>query len=892
MAKKLHKNASQLSHDRFKWLRPILVPAIVAAIVFLGIGVMIERQSSILEHERNRLEVLNQVSLIRAKLEGNINSNIQLVRGLVATVSTEPDMDQARFEALASNLFRENSQLRNIAAAPNFVVSMTYPLLGNEKAIGLDYRAQPDQIEAVLRARDTHRMVLAGPVDLVQGGVAFIGRFPVFLDMQGHSQFWGIISAVVDINRLFGDSGLFDSALNIDISLTGRDAVGGSGERFFGPDLRGMDPVTAQVFLPSGSWEIAALPKGGWQQASTGSWLIRATLLFAGLLLLSPFVMTARLIGERHKHFEQLQEREQQLDRLSRRLSMALEVSKVGVWEMDMESGEETWDERTALLYGHDLSKGEPSYQTWLNALHPDDYQRAVDEFATMIKEDRYQSDYRVLQKNGDIRHVRSIGIIYRQENMPDRAVGVNWDRTSDVELTEELRRANLLTEARNKELESARDHIEHIALHDSLTSLPNRRFLDDMLKRHAEGGFQASGSMALLHIDLDRFKQINDTLGHAAGDAVLQHVAGILRKTCEADDFVGRIGGDEFIILTSAELGDIYLATLADRIIGQMREPLMFDGHPCRFGVSIGIAADKGDDIDIKRLLINADIALYRAKARGRNRFEFFTDALQAEVVNTKRIADEILSGLERDEFFAFYQPQFDAKTLDVVGVEALARWRHPDGTIKAPDVFMGIAEELNVVASIDRIILERSLAAQRHWDEIGLDVPRISVNVSLRRLNDEALAMGLQELQIQPGRVSFELVESIYLDESDAVVGWNIEQIKDMGIDIEIDDFGTGYASIVSLQKLHPRRLKIDRQLVAPVLVDKGQRQLLSSIIEIGKSMGIEVVAEGVETMEHAAILRDLGCDILQGYAFSKPLEQTALESFLRSNSWRKTA
>jgi len=169
---------------------------------------------------------------------------------------------------------------------------------------------------------------------------------------------------------------------------------------------------------------------------------------------------------------------------------------------------------------------------------------------------------------------------------------------------------------------------------------------------------------------------------------------------------------------------------------------------------------------------------------------------------------------------------------------------------------------------------------------------VPRASVNVSLRRLNDEDLINGLRQLDIQPGRLSFELVESIYLDEGDAVVGWNIDQIKELGIDVEIDDFGTGYASIVSLQKLRPTRLKIDRQLVNPILVDPGQRQLLASIVDIGKSMGIEVVAEGVETMEHAAILRDLGCDILQGYAFSRPLCSADLEKFLRNKAWRKAS
>jgi EAL domain-containing protein (putative c-di-GMP-specific phosphodiesterase class I) len=254
--------------------------------------------------------------------------------------------------------------------------------------------------------------------------------------------------------------------------------------------------------------------------------------------------------------------------------------------------------------------------------------------------------------------------------------------------------------------------------------------------------------------------------------------------------------------------------------------------------------------------------------------------------------VADEILNGLERNEFIAYYQPQFDAHSHDVVGVEALARWNHPTQGIKGPDSFLPVAEDLNVVATIDRLILEQSLAALKRWDAMGLNVPRASVNVSLKRLHDEDLINGLRHLDITPGRISFELVEAIYLDEGDAIVGWNIEQIKELGIDVEIDDFGTGYASIVSLQKLRPKRLKIDRQLVHPILVDMAQRQLLTSIIDIGKSMGIEVVAEGVETMEHAAILRDLGCDILQGFAFARPLSAANLEAFLTKQAWRKAS
>lgn len=875
--------------NRLSWLRPIAVPAVVALIVLVVGGLLLDRQTSILTRERMRADVQAELSLIRAKLEGNINADIQLVRGLVSTLATEPDMNWSRFSALAASIFAEQSQLRLVAAAPDLVVTMVYPMAGNEALIGLDYVITVAQRDAVLQARDTARPVLAGPVDLVQGGQGFVGRFPVFTGTGDERGFWGIVSAVVDIDRLYAQSGLLDPALGLDISITGKDAQGAKGRRFFGPDLGGEAPVVSSVALPAGSWEIAARPKGGWT-GDRGIWVLRGMLIVAGALILFPILITGRLMGERQLHIRVLKQREAELDRLSRRLSLALDASEVGVWEMDTVTSELVWDERMNELYGLPNDGKPRSYQHWKTALYRADFAQAQTDFTHGIRSGHYDSVFRVSWPDGTVRTIKAIGAVYHEASSNPRIVGVNWDITEDVARNEDLRRTKLLTEARNRELEAAKSRIEHNALHDSLTGLPNRRYLDDILKRNAGQGYAGSGSIALLHVDLDRFKQINDTLGHAAGDAMLIHASAVLRANCRATDFVARIGGDEFVVVCPAGDGDLGL--MAERIVSQMRKPVDYEGHQCRFGVSIGIAAEHGPDIDVARLLVNADIALYRAKERGRNRVENFSDALQAEVVHAKRLADEILGGLERNEFVAFYQPQFDAHSYDVVGVEALVRWRHPVLGLRTPDSFLAVAEDLSVVATIDRIVLEQALRDLDRWEAMGLKVPRASVNVSHRRLHDDELIQSLQQHHIRPGRIAFELVESIYLDESDAVIGRNIDQLKQLGIDIEIDDFGTGYASIVSLQKLRPARLKIDRQLVNPILEDKGQRQLLASIVDIGKSMGIEVIAEGVETMAHAAILAELGCDILQGYAFARPMSRNDLEFFLGEQRWRRAS
>ncbi|RNJ47192.1 bifunctional diguanylate cyclase/phosphodiesterase [Mesorhizobium erdmanii] len=853
------------------------LPAAIAFVVLLVCSIVADQQNRRVSDQLARADVLAKVNIIRAKLEGNINGNLQLVQGLVSAIDTEPYMGQQRFASLAGNLFQQKSQLRNIAGAPDLVISLMYPMEGNEKAIGLDYRKNEAQRTAALRARDHRVLVFAGPVDLAQGGRGFIGRIPVFVPTAGGGdRFWGIVSAVVDVDRLYAASGLTDPDLDIDVALTGKDALGGAGERFFGAgQVIAGNPVSAAVQLPSGSWQISAIPKGGWPAAPKNEWALRSLMLLAGALVVLPIMVAGRLFGERQKNYAELR-------RLSGRLELALEASGIGVWEHDLTTNEMVWDDRVNEIYGKSADGKPRGYDDWAQAIHPEDLARARQDFdLAAAKQGPYSSQYRLLRPDGTVRHVRTRATYFQDIGGTPKLIGAEWDVTSDVLLNENLIRERQLTESKNAELNLAKAHIEYAALHDSLTGLPNRRYLDELL---AENG-KPDRRTALLHLDLDRFKQINDTLGHAAGDAMLVHASKVIQANVGRDDFVARIGGDEFVVVSHG-LDDDGLSALAHRIIEDMRQPVDYRGHPCRFGVSIGIAANNG--VDVKQLLVNADLALYRAKSRGRNRYEFFNEELQSEIVRTKQIADEILGGLERNEFVAYYQPQFDASTLEIVGVEALSRWKHPRRGILAPDAYLKVAEELNVVALIDRIVLKHALENFERWSRSHLNIPRVSVNVSARRLEDRDLIEGLRKLAIKAGTVSFELVESIFLDENDDLVTWNIDHIKELGIDIEIDDFGTGHASIVSLLKLRPRRLKIDRQLITPITGSMAQRHLVASIIEIGKSLGIEVVAEGVETMEHARILKELGCDILQGYLFGRPMEAKAFKAFALSRKW----
>jgi len=877
--------------------KPSLVPAfIAAAVVFTG-GYFFEQQNRENFGSELKINVQNELNLISTRLQGEINTNIAALRGLANGVSVSPDMSVDYFDRLAGKMLMQNPQMVRVSAAPDAVVKMTYPLKGNERMIGTDFKRFGSSRLATDRAQSKAKPIIAGPVRLPSGKTGFNLFFPVFSKADGHTGFWGFLEAIVDEKELYANASLIEKTgeerdlseghRHIDLHLAIRDiSVENSiQDPFYGDsEIFKKAPVIRKLRLPGGVWELAAIPANGWAQEPGNSNGLRITILIAAIVVIIPIFLTGGLVSERQRNRAKIRSRENELLTVSHRLNLALESSKIGIWEIDLETQGRTWDERMSHLHGLPAQASEPTYEAWRRTVHADDIKSAsLSLFRTLDEGLEYRSQYRVALPDSSIRHIRNVGSTHEGPDGKAKITGISWDVTDDVLMTEQLRAAKAMADAKNDELAHAKDRIEHNALHDPLTGLGNRRMLDKELQ--GLSGDNGLIDVAILHIDLDRFKQINDTLGHAAGDAMLVHASEILRSNIRKNDIVARIGGDEFVIVVSNPPGNVYLSQLCERIINQMRQPVDYNGFPCRFGVSIGIAVARETAVDERKLLVNADIALYRAKENGRNRHEFFTEILQAEIIKTKRIADEILEGIEKNEFVAFYQPQLEAGSLKLAGVEALIRWNHPREGLLTPDKFLKIAEEMNAMATLDRIVLDRALIDGMRWAAEGIEVPKISVNVSAKRLRDETLVNSLKGLSLRPGQIAFELVESIFLDESDDVVLANIEGIKKLGIDIEIDDFGTGHTSIVSLLKIKPKRLKIDRQLVAPILRARSEQALIRSIIEIGRSLGIETVAEGVETMEHAEMLGLLGCDLLQGYAFAKPLSADDFARFARN-------
>ncbi len=437
------------------------------------------------------------------------------------------------------------------------------------------------------------------------------------------------------------------------------------------------------------------------------------------------------------------------------------------------------------------------------------------------------------------------------------------------------------ITEAKlsERELKKAQKETEYQAYHDALTGLPNRRFIDEVLEAEVSGQTQPR---TLIRIDLDHFKNVNDTLGHAAGDFVLCEVANCLRDNVRTEDLAARVGGDEFVILLAADTQEKDAEELTERLRHQIRKEMTFEANTCRIGASFGIATGATGLIDNSQLLMSADAALYVAKDTGRNTTVVYSPEVHASVLEKRQISREIEAGLEKNEFVAWFQPQFSAQTEELVGVEALVRWNHPTRGALTPDKFLDVADQLRFTPDIDRQVFEYGVNCIEKLNRQGLFIPKISFNVGVHQIkNPHFLTQDVSD-RIGNTRISLEVLESVLVEEQDLVFLWQVDAMRERGFSIEVDDFGSGHASVIGLQKLMPDVMKLDRLLVQPVDMDETARAIVSNMIQIGKILGISVTAEGVETATHTSILKELGCDTLQGFFFSRPLPFVELESF----------
>jgi diguanylate cyclase (GGDEF)-like protein len=432
-----------------------------------------------------------------------------------------------------------------------------------------------------------------------------------------------------------------------------------------------------------------------------------------------------------------------------------------------------------------------------------------------------------------------------------------------------------------------ADQRIEYLATHDGLTGLPNREMFNQLLHFAIEAGRRHRREFAVLFIDLDRFKTINDSLGHEAGDTLLVEVGRRLRASLRASDVVARLGGDEFVVILedAAERADVETATR--ELLSALRQPIRLSGHECHTTASIGIAMYPSDGSDVQTLTKNADMAMYVAKEDGKNSFRFFTQEVESHSIERLMLESAMRHALERREFALHYQPKIDAATGGMTGVEALLRWTHPDLGLLPPQQFIPLAEETGLIVPIGRWVLREACAQNMAWQHSGLWPITMAVNLSPRQFSDENLLQDIDDALaasgMPPDLLQLEVTESMVMRNVPRAVKV-LDAIKGRGIRLAIDDFGTGYSSMSLMKQFPIDTIKIDRSFVRDLAEDAGDQAIAQAIISMGKALGLTVIAEGVETIEQEGFLRDHACDEMQGYLFSKPVPPEKLADLLR--------
>jgi diguanylate cyclase (GGDEF)-like protein/PAS domain S-box-containing protein len=422
-----------------------------------------------------------------------------------------------------------------------------------------------------------------------------------------------------------------------------------------------------------------------------------------------------------------------------------------------------------------------------------------------------------------------------------------------------------------------AEERVKFLAYYDALTGLPNRTLLEDRIAIALGGARRRKERIAFLFLDLDRFKLVNDTLGHSVGDILLQEVAERLRKWVREQDTVARVGGDEFVIMLTDVQQASDAALAAERVVDLVKSEFSIDGHSINVTCSVGISMFPENGVDGETLVRNADAAMYSAKEKGPNNVGFFTEELNVQMAERLKLESGLRLALERKEFYLVYQPQMDLATEQIVGVEALLRWQHPELGLVPPDRFISIAENCGLIVPIGEWVLKTACVQARKWHDEGLAAVPIAVNVSAVQFRQDGfrdlIKNVLLETGLPPQCLELELTESLLLTNADVMFSV-LRELNEMGLQLTIDDFGTGYSSLSYLKQFPVKKLKIDRSFIRNVAVNPSDAAITTAIIGMAKSLDLKVIAEGVENEAQISFLREHRCDEIQGYYFSKPL------------------
>jgi diguanylate cyclase (GGDEF)-like protein/PAS domain S-box-containing protein len=594
--------------------------------------------------------------------------------------------------------------------------------------------------------------------------------------------------------------------------------------------------------------------------ANTGNLELWAALLGAAMDR-EELTASQRLAFEREREFaETLRQSEE-------RYALAAHGANDGLWDWDVASGRVYLSARWKSMLGHEEDEIAAHVDAWFSRVHEDDLPGLKEALEANVggRTTHIQHEYRMVHKEGQHVWVLCRGIVlFDSRGKPVRVAGSQTDITASKEAEEQLRRS---------------------VLHDALTGLPNRALLMDRLEQAIARAQRTNDArFAVLFLDLDHFKTLNDSLGHLAGDQLLVQTAGRLGECLRSTDTVARLGGDEFAIILADLENDETASIIAERIQEALGEPFDLEGHRVFTSASVGITLSSDKYQRAADFLRDADTAMYRAKSQGRARHQLFDGHMHEQAMERLSVEAGMRRALERDELLLYYQPIVSLETGAVVGVEALIRWNHPERGILPPAAFLAVAEESGLMLPISEWVVRSACEQARLWQR--LQPMRISINIPPQQLKHPSfvklISSNLRRAGLPPSAIALELVESSLIENREIVVE-NLQQLRAMGVYIAIDDFGTGYSSLSYLKRLPIDALKIDRSFTQGIPTDLNDTAISTTIIAMARSLNLQVVGEGVETLEQVEFLRTHGCHTAQGYFFSRPLPARECLQFL---------